>query len=164
MGIPKFFRWLTRRYPMILQAVNQLEDVPPIGKHPFDLLFCRQFVSWSQRYRSLSYSRQWSKATWTHQQAWRFGGALGINYEVDWRACSCDKTQESPVFGRWWSRTQGQDESTTSPSLQICKGKRNADQPIESPGQERSWDVRHKRDFSWHRVHGQSMQPITLFP
>lgn len=29
MGIPKFFKWLTRRYPMILQNVKCVEDVPP---------------------------------------------------------------------------------------------------------------------------------------
>lgn len=32
MGIPKFFRWLTRRYPLILQEVKKEEDVVPIGK------------------------------------------------------------------------------------------------------------------------------------
>ena len=33
MGIPKFFKWLTRRYPMILQNVKCVEDVPPSGKY-----------------------------------------------------------------------------------------------------------------------------------
>jgi 5'-3' exonuclease len=32
MGIPKFFKWLTRRYPLILQNVQYEEDVPPVGK------------------------------------------------------------------------------------------------------------------------------------
>lgn len=32
MGIPKFFRWLTRRYPMILQTIKRNEDCPPVGK------------------------------------------------------------------------------------------------------------------------------------
>ena len=37
MGIPKFFRWLTRRYPMILQNIQKEEDAPPVGK--FDYIF-----------------------------------------------------------------------------------------------------------------------------
>lgn len=32
MGIPKFFRWLTRRYPMILTNVKAEEDIPTVGK------------------------------------------------------------------------------------------------------------------------------------
>ena len=32
MGIPKFFKWLTRRYPQILVDVKKEEQVPPIGK------------------------------------------------------------------------------------------------------------------------------------
>ena len=32
MGIPKFFRWLTRRYPLILKNIKSEEDCPPIGK------------------------------------------------------------------------------------------------------------------------------------
>lgn len=32
MGIPKFFRWLTRRYPLILKNVKQEEDIPITGK------------------------------------------------------------------------------------------------------------------------------------
>jgi len=32
MGIPKFFRWLTRRYPLILKNIGREEDCPPIGK------------------------------------------------------------------------------------------------------------------------------------
>ena len=32
MGIPKFFRWLTRRYPMILQNLQREEECPPVGK------------------------------------------------------------------------------------------------------------------------------------
>ena len=31
MGIPKFFRWLTRRYPLILKNISREEDSPPIG-------------------------------------------------------------------------------------------------------------------------------------
>jgi len=31
MGIPKFFKWLTRRYPMILQSLQIEEDCPPSG-------------------------------------------------------------------------------------------------------------------------------------
>ena len=38
MGIPKFFRWLTRRYPMILQNVQRDEDCPPTGKHELSIL------------------------------------------------------------------------------------------------------------------------------
>jgi len=34
MGIPKFFRWLVRRYPCILTDIKDENDVPPIGKHP----------------------------------------------------------------------------------------------------------------------------------
>lgn len=37
MGIPKFFRWLTRRYPLILQNVQKLEDVPPCDNLYLDL-------------------------------------------------------------------------------------------------------------------------------
>lgn len=33
MGIPKFFKWLTRRYPMILKNIKTEEDCPPIGKY-----------------------------------------------------------------------------------------------------------------------------------
>ena len=33
MGIPKFFRWLTRRYPLILKNIKSEEDCPPIGKY-----------------------------------------------------------------------------------------------------------------------------------
>jgi len=32
MGIPKFFRWLTRRYPLILQNVQSNEEIPQVGK------------------------------------------------------------------------------------------------------------------------------------
>jgi len=32
MGIPKFFRWLTRRYPMILQNVTNYDELPGVGK------------------------------------------------------------------------------------------------------------------------------------
>ncbi len=31
MGIPKFFKWLTRRYPMILKNIKKEEDMPPTG-------------------------------------------------------------------------------------------------------------------------------------
>ncbi len=31
MGVPKFFKWLTRRYPFILHNVKTEEDCPPIG-------------------------------------------------------------------------------------------------------------------------------------
>jgi len=34
MGIPKFFRWLVRRYPCILTDIKDENDVPPIGKQP----------------------------------------------------------------------------------------------------------------------------------
>lgn len=37
MGIPKFFRWLTRRYPLILQNVKMEEDVPPVDNFYMDL-------------------------------------------------------------------------------------------------------------------------------
>lgn len=37
MGIPKFFRWLTRRYPMILQNIQQEEDCPPSDNLYLDL-------------------------------------------------------------------------------------------------------------------------------
>eukprot|EP00347_Sterkiella_histriomuscorum_P002677 403367227 len=37
MGIPKFFRWLTRRYPLILQNVQKEEDCPPIDNLYLDL-------------------------------------------------------------------------------------------------------------------------------
>ena len=37
MGIPKFFRWLTRRYPMILQNLTNYDEVPQVGKHPVNL-------------------------------------------------------------------------------------------------------------------------------
>ena len=32
MGIPKFFRWLTRRYPLILQNVTNYDELPLVGK------------------------------------------------------------------------------------------------------------------------------------
>ena len=32
MGIPKFFKWLTRRYPLILQNIKTEEDAPQVGK------------------------------------------------------------------------------------------------------------------------------------
>ena len=35
MGIPKFFKWLCRRYPLILQDIKREEDVVPIGKFSF---------------------------------------------------------------------------------------------------------------------------------
>ena len=51
MGIPKFFRWLTRRYPLILRNIAREEDCPPIGKlfpsifsiylEPMNVLFFR---------------------------------------------------------------------------------------------------------------------------
>jgi len=37
MGIPKFFRWLTRRYPMILQEVKKEEDIVPVDNLYLDL-------------------------------------------------------------------------------------------------------------------------------
>jgi 5'-3' exoribonuclease 1 len=37
MGIPKFFRWLTRRYPMILETVVKEEDCPPVDNLYMDL-------------------------------------------------------------------------------------------------------------------------------
>ena len=37
MGIPKFFRWLSRRYPMILQNVRREADVPPSDNLYLDL-------------------------------------------------------------------------------------------------------------------------------
>jgi 5'-3' exoribonuclease 1 len=37
MGIPKFFRWLSRRYPMILQSVKKEEDLPPTDNLYLDL-------------------------------------------------------------------------------------------------------------------------------
>ena len=37
MGIPKFFRWLTRRYPLILQNIHRVEDCPPIDNLYLDL-------------------------------------------------------------------------------------------------------------------------------
>lgn len=37
MGIPKFFKWLTRRYPMILQNVQKEEEVPPTDNLYMDL-------------------------------------------------------------------------------------------------------------------------------
>jgi 5'-3' exoribonuclease 1 len=33
MGIPKFFKWLTRRYPLILQNIKTEEDAPQVGKY-----------------------------------------------------------------------------------------------------------------------------------
>jgi 5'-3' exonuclease len=32
MGIPKFFRWLTLRYPLILKNIKSEEDCAPIAK------------------------------------------------------------------------------------------------------------------------------------
>jgi 5'-3' exoribonuclease 1 len=37
MGIPKFFKWLTRRYPQILQNVSREEDCPPTDNLYMDL-------------------------------------------------------------------------------------------------------------------------------
>ena len=37
MGIPKFFKWLTRRYPMILHNLQDLEDCPPTDNLYMDL-------------------------------------------------------------------------------------------------------------------------------
>ena len=37
MGIPKFFRWLTRRYPLILQTIEREEDCPPADNLYMDL-------------------------------------------------------------------------------------------------------------------------------
>ncbi|CAI2359350.1 unnamed protein product [Moneuplotes crassus] len=37
MGIPKFFRWLVRRYPMILADIKEENDVPPIDNLYLDL-------------------------------------------------------------------------------------------------------------------------------
>jgi 5'-3' exoribonuclease 1 len=37
MGIPKFFRWLTKRYPLILQNLKTDEDCPPVDNLYLDL-------------------------------------------------------------------------------------------------------------------------------
>lgn len=37
MGIPKFFRWLTRRYPLILQEIRTEEDCPPCDNLYLDM-------------------------------------------------------------------------------------------------------------------------------
>ena len=37
MGIPKFFKWLTRRYPMILQNMQKEEECPPSDNLYMDL-------------------------------------------------------------------------------------------------------------------------------
>ena len=37
MGIPKFFKWLTRRYPMILHNLVALEECPPSDNLYMDL-------------------------------------------------------------------------------------------------------------------------------
>jgi len=37
MGIPKFFKWLTRRYPMILTNLKSEEEVPPTDNLYMDL-------------------------------------------------------------------------------------------------------------------------------
>jgi len=37
MGIPKFFRWLSRRYPMILQNVRRESECPPSDNLYLDL-------------------------------------------------------------------------------------------------------------------------------
>jgi len=37
MGIPKFFKWLTRRYPMILQNVKSEEDCAPTDNLYLDM-------------------------------------------------------------------------------------------------------------------------------
>ena len=37
MGIPKFFKWLSRRYPLILANINREEDCPPIDNLYMDL-------------------------------------------------------------------------------------------------------------------------------
>ena len=37
MGIPKFFKWLSRRYPLILSSINREEDCPPIDNLYMDL-------------------------------------------------------------------------------------------------------------------------------
>eukprot|EP01022_Parablepharisma_sp_SALTPOND_P026522 TRINITY_DN64324_c0_g1_i1.p1 TRINITY_DN64324_c0_g1~~TRINITY_DN64324_c0_g1_i1.p1 ORF type:complete len:1277 (-),score=166.01 TRINITY_DN64324_c0_g1_i1:68-3898(-) len=37
MGIPKFYRWLVRRYPMTVQKVEKPEDVPPIDNLYLDM-------------------------------------------------------------------------------------------------------------------------------
>ena len=37
MGIPKFFKWLTRRYPLILQNIKFEEDCPPSDNLYLDL-------------------------------------------------------------------------------------------------------------------------------
>jgi 5'-3' exoribonuclease 1 len=37
MGIPKFFRWLTRRYPLVLQQVKTDEDIAPVDNLYLDL-------------------------------------------------------------------------------------------------------------------------------
>jgi 5'-3' exonuclease len=39
MGIPKFFRWLTRRYPLILTKIEREEDCPPTGTYFFTYHF-----------------------------------------------------------------------------------------------------------------------------
>ena len=37
MGIPKFFKWITRRYPLILQGLQREEDMPPSDNLYMDL-------------------------------------------------------------------------------------------------------------------------------
>jgi 5'-3' exonuclease len=32
MGIPKFARFLTTRYPLIVKTINDKSDIPTIGK------------------------------------------------------------------------------------------------------------------------------------
>ena len=44
MGIPKFFRWLTRRYPMVLENISKEENMVPVGKYQKFVLFCAQFL------------------------------------------------------------------------------------------------------------------------
>ena len=50
MGIPKFFRWLTRRYPLILQNVQSNEEIPQVGKCRSLLIDFRQLLHGLERY------------------------------------------------------------------------------------------------------------------
>jgi 5'-3' exonuclease len=37
MGIPKFFKWLSKRYPLLLKDVKKDSDIPPFGIHSLNI-------------------------------------------------------------------------------------------------------------------------------
>jgi 5'-3' exoribonuclease 1 len=60
MGVPKFFRWLSERYPLINQMLEKGDYPPDIGKFFFAYFGKLLFLTWKRRQLVPGHERNYS--------------------------------------------------------------------------------------------------------